>query len=128
MKNTLFAFILSVVTISLVSCSLDMKPINYNEDQCASCKMIISDKRFGAELVTNKGKVFKYDAAECMLREVAKEGKRKYARIGITHFIDPGTLKNAEEAAYLVSENRPSPMGANLSCYASRVEAEKVSH
>lgn len=110
--------------VAVISCSTDFKSINYDEDQCASCKMIISDKRFGAELVTTKGKVFKYDAAECLFREIAEKGLENYARIGVTYFNDPGKLKNGVESYYLVSPGRPSPMGGNLSSYASPDEVK----
>ncbi|NNF20452.1 MAG: hypothetical protein HKN67_00805, partial [Saprospiraceae bacterium] len=113
------------IIAGLSSCSTEFKSINYDVDQCASCKMIISDKRFGAELVTKKGKVFKYDAVECLFRELALEGSDKYARIGVTHFNSPSKLQDGFASFYLVSPNRPSPMGGNLSCYSSR---EKVEH
>jgi len=50
----------------LTACSHEPDPIRYGKDACAHCKMTIMDKRFSAELITAKGKVFKFDAAECM--------------------------------------------------------------
>jgi copper chaperone NosL len=99
------------------SCSTEPQPIEYHADQCAECKMMISDQRFGAELVTKKGKIFKYDAAECLVRAVKVKGESEFAHIMVTDFKSPTQLIDATSATYLISELRPSPMGANLSAY-----------
>lgn len=120
------AVILLFVALVFSSCDVSLKPINYGEDQCGACKMIISDKRFGAELVTHKGKVFKYDAAECMFRDLAKYDVSNYKHIGVTHFRDPGKLKDGLNSSYLISKKIPSPMGGFLSAYASNSNAQKM--
>ena len=101
--------------IQFISCSTEPKPIEYHVDQCAECKMNISDQRFGAELVTKKGKIYKYDAAECMIRAVKVAGDSEFAHILVTDFKQPTQFIDATTATFLVSELRPSPMGANLS-------------
>ena len=113
-------------SIFLISCSVEPKPIVYNEDQCASCKMLISDQRFVAELVTKKGRVYKYDAIECMAQTVAEKGTDEYAYLMVTDYHHPGELINAEEAKYLISEDRPSPMGAFLSAYSTETKIENL--
>lgn len=88
--------------------------------------MTIVDNKFGAEIVTSKGKVYKFDAVECMVRYV-KTGKINDADIKEYLVIDaskPTQLTDAKKAVYLISENFPSPMGANLSAYANRSEAD----
>nr|WP_246229479.1 hypothetical protein [Mucilaginibacter humi] len=64
--KTLSAFIIMLCCLLLGACSHAPEPIRYGKDACAHCKMTIMDKRFSSELVTAKGKVFKFDAAECM--------------------------------------------------------------
>lgn len=115
-----------VIFVTLFSCTVEEQPINYNEDQCFACKMMISDQKFGAELVTTKGKVFKYDAIECMVRDVIKNKDTEYALFLVTDFHQPGQLINAENATFVISSDRPSPMGAFLSAYetASQIENE----
>jgi len=93
---------------------------------CELCRMTISDHRFGAEIVTTKGKVYKFDAAECMFNYISLD-KINFDEIHSMYVIDclnPGNLTDATSASYLISENFPSPMGANLSCYSSRNDAE----
>lgn len=79
--------------------------------------MIISDPRFGAELVTSKGKIFKFDSVECLLNEVGEKGEEHYAHILVTDFTQPEKFIEATSAAYLISDRISSPMGANLSAY-----------
>jgi len=85
------------------------------------------DNKFGSEIISNKGKVYKFDAAECMVRFV-KEGKIKQEDIQnrlVTDASKPGQFVDASSATYLISEKFPSPMGANLSAYGSKGDAEK---
>lgn len=119
--------ILLLLGILLVSCSTEPDPINYGTDQCEHCRMTIMDNKFGSEIVSKKGKVYKFDAAECMVRYM-KEDKIKPEDIKtklVTDASKPGQFIDAESASYLISGNFPSPMGANLSAYGSREDAEK---
>jgi copper chaperone NosL len=89
--------------------------------------MTIVDNRFGSEIITYKGKVYKFDAAECMVNFV-KQNRIKSEDIKLRLVTDaskPGQLIDATQATYLISEKFPSPMGANLSAYGSRTDAEK---
>ena len=65
--------VLGLMLITGLSCSTDPEPISFGVDQCTLCRMNISDSKFGAEIVTKKGKIFKYDAAECMLNAMNME-------------------------------------------------------
>ena len=108
------------------SCATDPEPINFGADQCDHCRMLIMDNKFGAEIISAKGKVFKFDAAECMVNYI-KGGKISTGDAGSYYVIDasrPAILTDAATAFYLISENFPSPMGANLSAYAGRGDAE----
>lgn len=128
-NSKLFRYLLfPLVTILLISCSVGPSTIAYNEDQCASCKMLISDHRFGAELVTKKGRIYKYDAIECMVQTLEKKSEDEYAYIMVTDYHHPGQLINAKDAKYIISEERPSPMGAFLSAYASETKIENLNN
>lgn len=114
---TLFVFLLL-----LTSCGKVPEPINYGKDLCAHCNMKIMDNKFGAVAVNDKGKSFKFDAAECLINYLKENegGWHSY----VTDFDNPPALINSEEAFYLVSEKLRSPMGENLSCYKNRSGAE----
>jgi len=113
-----------VLACTLTSCEVKPVPINYNHDECAYCKMKISDIRFGAEIVTKKGKVHKFDSAECLVRTYIEDDKPDFAYVIVTDYARPHTLIDAEDATFYISENQPSPMGGNLSAYEHKKHAE----
>jgi copper chaperone NosL len=126
MKLKLNFFIILTILLSYISCTISPQPIAYGQDQCAACKMIISDKKFGAELVTTKGKIYKYDAIECLVPELLKKNEEHYSFIMVTDYLNPGNLINATESSYLFSKNLPSPMGGYLSSFRDEKSAKSV--
>lgn len=108
---------LLVLVFTCISCAIEPEAINYNYDECAYCKMKISDVRFGAELVTSKGKVYKYDSAECLVNTYIEKSDEQYAFVLVTDYSRPHHLVDAQSAHFLISEKIPSPMGGNLSSY-----------
>jgi copper chaperone NosL len=115
------------LTIFLVtSCTIEPSEIVYGKDGCSYCKMTIVDKLHGAEVVTAKGKVYKYDAIECMINDLANYKADELGLLLVIDYGNPGVLVSAEFATYLVSENVPSPMGAFLSGFSTAADAEKV--
>jgi copper chaperone NosL len=119
--------IIGIILISFlfISCAVEESPIVYGKDACHFCKMNIVDKQHAAEIVTEKGKPFKYDAVECMMLDISANTERNVALFLITDYLTPRKLVDAREATYLISEKLPSPMGANLTGFKSKVEAEK---
>src|SRR5690606_6893247 len=91
-------------------------------DACTHCKMTISDNRFGSELVTSKGKVYKFDAIECLV-EYKNGTTENYAFQLVTDFNEPGIFIDAAKAWYLKSDAIPSPMGMGLSAYSDENSA-----
>jgi len=125
MKNY-FLLLMMMGSFWLFSCSVEPKPIEYGSDACSFCKMTIVDKQHATEIVTSKGKALKYDSIECMMRDLKNHKEDEIALFLVTDFVQAGKLIDARKATYLVSENIPSPMGANLSAFKNRDEAEKV--
>lgn len=110
-KNKLF---LAITGLVLVGCSINPEPIAFGKDHCAYCKMSIADPKFGAELVTAKGRVFKFDALECMVPYMQQQGEVDYAYVlGIAYDV-PGSLHSVDSMHFVIAEKYNSPMGANL--------------
>ncbi|SRR5690554_4500875 len=120
----LFLFVL--LAGLFVGCSIEAKPINYGTDACDFCKMTIVDQIHGAEIVTDKGKVYKFDAIECMIDFKSEMSKEQPQLFLINHYHTPQELISAENATYLISENLPSPMGEFITAFKSRSEAEET--
>jgi len=118
--------ILSIIILFLFSCSIEPKPIEYGKDACSFCQMNIVDNQHAAQMVTNKGKVFKYDAIECMMRDMKKKDESTIALYVINDYDAPGELIDAMQATYLISKNVPSPMGANLSGFSNKNKASEI--
>ncbi|KAA5539991.1 hypothetical protein F0145_23625 [Adhaeribacter rhizoryzae] len=110
-------------SLLLFSCTAEPQPIAYGTDNCDHCRMTISDNRYGAELVTKKGKAFKFDSAECLAAYVNEQKEIDPALLLVTDYTRPGEFVNAAEATFLQSEQQPSPMGLNLTAFADQKTA-----
>lgn len=122
--NRLYVLLLLLVASS---CSIKPEPIQYGDDSCAFCRMTIMDHRFGSELVTSKGKVFKFDSIECLI-EYVEENENKgeaYHLVLVTPFDQPGRLIGAGQSHVLHSRNLPSPMGMYLTAFETEETAMK---
>ena len=111
----------------LLSCSREPEPIAYGKDSCEHCKMTMMDSKFGAEIVTSKGKVLKFDATECMVDFVKGDTKGLNSTDNLFLTINvamPGTLIDARSAFYLNDKAFKSPMGANLASFTTKQLAE----
>lgn len=111
--------LLVALLIFLVSCTVEPSEINYGTDQCHFCKMTIVDQQHAAQFVTSKGRAHKFDAIECMMKELKVMEDSEIAILLIAAYDAPKKLIEAESAHYLVSQNIPSPMGAYLSGFES---------
>ena len=101
----------------LISCKASPDPIQYGMDACHYCRMTIVDKQHAAELVSQKGKSFKYDAIECMMNDLNRRKDESMAFILTSDYSQPGKLIDATKANYIITTSIPSPMGAFLSAF-----------
>jgi copper chaperone NosL len=119
--------ITTLVVLGLLwSCNISPKPIEYGQDACHFCKMTIVDKIHAAEVVTAKGKVYKFDATECMINFLNEFDTSTIALYLSNNFTNPEELIDATQATFLISKNVPSPMGAFLSAFKNKEDAIKL--
>jgi len=119
-------FLIFILSYLLISCSVKPQKIEFGYDFCDFCRMTIVDQQHAAEIVTVKGKAFKFDAIECMMRDLKKKEAGEVALYLITDYHTPGELSDATQATYLFSKNLPSPMGANLTGFKDSEKARQV--
>ncbi len=105
------------------ACSPTPQPVEFGADACAHCKMTIVEVPFAAELVSSKGKVFKFDAIECMADYLKDHAETEFAFQLVRDFNQPDDWQDAKTCSYLISDEVPSPMGAYLSAYATEAQA-----
>ncbi len=124
MKTIIVTIILSVFMLTSCGNAGSPDPINFGSDLCAHCNMKIMDTRFGAEILTGKGKAYKFDAAECMF-DYMKANNFDNATYWVIDYKNPSSFINATKAFYLISMKIKSPMGEFLSCYSGSSAANE---
>lgn len=124
--QTLKHYLIAALLLIFFSCNVSPKAIDYGSDGCHFCKMTIVDKVHAAEIVTKKGKVYKFDATECMVNSMGEFDASEVKLYLSNNYTEPETLIDATQATFLISENIPSPMGAFLSAFINKADAEKT--
>ncbi|MEO6722220.1 MAG: nitrous oxide reductase accessory protein NosL [Ferruginibacter sp.] len=110
------AAVCTILIATFISCNTPPQPIKPGIDACAFCKMTISDNRFGAEIITKKGKVFKFDDMHCLLafRKSNTVNNSDIKETYLLNFEEPHELIEAPKAFLLKSGQLHSPMGGNI--------------
>lgn len=116
MKKFIITIFLSAI---LSSCSNQPEPIVFGEDVCTHCKMMITDEKYGSELVTDKGKIFKYDSIECMLEQLHNKtfSEQQIHSLWVIDFSNPKNFTDARQAYYTKNDEFRSPMGLNVQAF-----------
>lgn len=129
-KSKLNASLVAIFIASsffLSSCGTGPQAIHFGVDNCDYCVMTIVDERFGAEIVTNKGKAYKFDDLHC-LNKFLEEELISDADINDIYYIDfskPTTFITASNALLLRGEDIRSPMASNIATFAEVDSLEK---
>ena len=120
---------LSYLLILLLSVSCvtnEAEPIKLNSDACEFCKMKISDGKFGAELITSKGRIYKFDDMHCMIN-YHKENKNVQIHSFYIHdYNQNNVLIPAETAFYIKGGEINSPMHGNIIAVKTNEESQIV--
>jgi copper chaperone NosL len=113
-----------VCMVLLAACSPGPRDIDLGKEECAHCKMTVTDARFAAQLVTNTGKIHVYDAVECMAAAVNDNTvlEEDINSIWVMRHDAPGTFIDAAKAWYLRHEDIRSPMGMNLAAFETKTK------
>jgi copper chaperone NosL len=127
-RNIAAAAITALLCLSLIACDVKPEPLQFGKDGCHACKMTLMDNKFGAEIVTTKGKIYKFDDVNCMLNfynsgTVPAEDMKE---ILIVDFSKPEKLIDARNALYVKSELIKSPMASNVAAFESNDDLKKM--
>jgi copper chaperone NosL len=114
-------FVLGVLLapFALLACGVEPGPVHVGSDECAHCSMMISDRRFAAQVLNTKGRAWKFDSIEC-LRGFLAAGELQSADIHSAWVADsdaPEQWLRADDARFLHSASVRSPMGGGLAAY-----------
>jgi copper chaperone NosL len=81
--------------------------------------MTLMDNKFGAEIVTKKGKVYKFDDVNCLINFYKSnyEPEDNIAHVLVVDFANPEQLIDAMNARYIHDEQIRSPMASNVAAF-----------
>jgi copper chaperone NosL len=104
---------MSVAVFALAACGPHRPaPIVYDADACDYCRMQISDPRFGAELVTKKGRTIKFDSIDCLLSYYKQaNAAADVESVWVADVRHPGVLVDATQAHFVDLGAGRAPMG-----------------
>ena len=113
-----------LLVVFTCGCTVEPEPLVYGSDMCHTCKMTLMDTKFGAEIVTKKGKVYKFDDVNCMLGFYHSdfESQGDVAHLLVINFAQPNKLIDATNSWYLKSELIRSPMASGIAAFATEEE------
>ena len=125
MKEITFRFAVLLFLINSSSCSSQVKPIKYGKDECYFCKMIIVDQKFGVEIVSKKGKIFKFDDLGCAKHIVKGDvlKKEEIEEVFVNNYLKPGEMLNLEKITLVITDSLGSPMGGNMAAFDTKAAA-----
>lgn len=105
----------------LGSCSAGPEAIKVGTDNCSFCKMTISDVKYGGEIVTKKGKIFKFDDLHCLLefKKANMVEQESIKDIYLVDFAGSHELVNAKECFLLQGGTIKSPMNGDVIAFKS---------
>lgn len=117
----------ALVSLLVAGCSAEPERIVYGRDACSECKMTIMDPKFGGEIVTKKGRVFKFDDAHCMAAFLERRGVelRDISQTLFVNYEGGDGFVNVNDAVFVLSSQLKSPMGSNAGAFASKEAAAK---
>jgi copper chaperone NosL len=116
----------SLVATASACTSREPQAILVGKDSCNACRMVVADSKFGAEVVTAKGKVYKFDSLECMEGFLRTLADAKDARIYVPDATAGGRLIVAESASFGLDSDKQGPMGRYILAGPSAESLKKI--
>ena len=104
----------AAMTTALATASIACAPaahqIAFGIESCAQCRMLVSDRRFGAQLVTTTGKTITFDSIACLRKYLARN-RGSGGEVWVVDARQPGTLIPERDAAIVADSATHPPMG-----------------
>ena len=101
-----------VLAAATMACAAGPHVIRLGIDVCSECRMLLSDARFGAQVVTRTGKTLTFDSIECMNKFVADLPAGTVREVWVVDANHPGTLIRWGDASERHDGILHPPMGA----------------
>lgn len=125
-KTAKAAVLLLPFMFMLDSCHTKPEPFASGKDNCYFCKMGITDTRFGGELITKKGKIYKFDDLHCLISflKAGGEEEKNISQTVTVLFNKPNEFLDVNKASFVISPELKSPMGSNAAGFTDNNAAQ----
>lgn len=113
-KKILLSFILFLIITILIYYNKQEANIDYeiNKYICNNCKMMIIDNKFKYQIITKKGKSFKFDDINCLIKWL-KEKKEKTENCWGKDYLT-GQWINLNDSIFYKDELIKTPMNSQI--------------
>ena len=126
-KRTVPAAVSALLIVVLSGCGpKGPEPIAYNSDKCDHCRMSIADPRFAAEMMTVKGRVYKFDDLSCLISYMGEHPEPAAKSTWVATYGGDHALIATDHAVFVKAEKFNSPMRGNLAACADGTEAQAL--
>jgi len=125
-KPKIDAVLVLLLSLSFLSCGdFKVEPIKLNTDNCDFCKMSIADGKYAAEVITQKGRVYKFDDIGCMANYCKENANTKMSAYYVGDFSQDNNLIPAETAFFLSGGTIQTPMHGGIIAFSKEKDAKE---
>jgi copper chaperone NosL len=115
MNRSLSSLAALLLALSASACGSGPRPLVAGEDSCRYCRMTIDDPRFGAMVLTSRGRIETFDSIECLAGYVGALAPASTPRaIWVADVEHPSRWLDVSHARFVSGGTLHSPMGRKL--------------
>ena len=126
-KGSAATFVLLRTLLCAVACTVNDKPqpVNLGKDNCEKCGMTIEEPQFACEIITDKGKCFKFDDLSCLFHHIneKKLSDSIVTKIYVADYEHPDSLIDIKTANLVLGQDIKSPMNGGVAAFKNKNHA-----
>ena len=126
-KGSAATFVLLLTLLCVVACTVNDKPqpVNLGKDNCEKCGMTIEEPQFACEIITDKGKCFKFDDLSCLFHHIneKKLSDSIVTKIYVADYEHPDSLIDIKTANLVLGQDIKSPMNGGVAAFKNKNHA-----
>ena len=127
MNRSLSSLAALLLALSASACGSGPRPLVAGEDSCRYCRMSIDDPRFGAMVLTDRGRIETFDSIECLAGYVGSLEQTSTPRdIWVADVEHPSRWLDVRHARFVSGGTLHSPMGRHLVAVDSAADVDGV--